>query len=178
MHTNILSWIRKRQFMLQLFVAVMVNMMVFSQPLHYVLNSQKIINRTYYGSNSGVGNTIHQPNTSSTSREQLNDTVVVSNDKNVLKNTVSIAKDANVIPAFEKQGIIGKSENLPIDDITDNIFSFELKEEFKQNKEAYLEYELFGLADASHATKSINDQIATGGVLLKLIHRGKKLENV
>ena len=52
MHTNIFSWIRKRQFTLQLFVAIMVNMMVFSQPLSYALKNQNKLNRTYFRSST------------------------------------------------------------------------------------------------------------------------------
>ena len=165
MHTNIFTWIRKRQFTLQLFVAVMVNMMVFSQPLSYALNSQNRVNSTYFGRNESLAN--------STSSDAATNDIAQSNSSNlsdkkvVTENGVIASKDANVIPAFEKQGIIGKSENLPIDDLIDNIFSFELKEDFKKDKEAYLEYELFGLADGSQATKSINDQLAIGGNIIK-----------
>jgi RHS repeat-associated protein len=166
MHTNIFSWIRKRQFTLQLFVAIMVNMMVFSQPLSYALKNQNKLNRTYFkSSTSNIESNISLNALSNDIKHYKNN--ITSTTRVVKSSGVVVVKDANIIPAIEKQGIIGKSENLPIDELTDNIFSFELKEDVKQEKEAYLEYELFGLADGSQATKSINDQLATGGNIIK-----------
>lgn len=167
MHTNILSWIRKRQFTMQLFIAIMVNMTIFSQPLSYALSnriSMRVV-PSYSGTNTGNVDPSIQNNEAS---KFSADTHPLQGEKKVsVKENVTLLKDSDVISAFEKQGIIGKSENLPIDELTDNIFSFELKEDFKENKQAYLEYELFGLADGSQATKSINDQLATGGSIIK-----------
>lgn len=163
MHTNILSSIRKSHFTSQLFVALMVNMTIFSQPLSYALNSKNstYVKPIYTGSLNSF--------------KDLNEDVVQQQKSNENNNETQISivekedslNGSNVIFAFEKQGIIGKSENLPIDEPGDNIFSFELKQSFKQDKDAYLEYDLFGIADASHATKSINDQMATGGCVVK-----------
>lgn len=66
-----------------------------------------------------------------------------------------------------KQGIIGKSELFPIDDPRDNTFAVSLEKLPNEKQEVYLVYELFGLADASGASVSINDQYARGGYLVK-----------
>ena len=166
MHTNIFSWIRKRQFTLQLFVAIMVNMMVFSQPLSYALNNQNKLNRTYFGSStSNVESNISLNALSNDIKHSKNN--ITSTMRVVKSSGVVVLKDADIISALEKQGIIGKSENFPIDDPMDNVFSFEMFSDVKTNKDIYLSYELFGLSDASQATKSVNSQLATGGLLVK-----------
>lgn len=170
MQTNILSWIRKLQFSIQLFVALMVNMMVFSQPISYAIQNKQLNKVHYYISGNSatslVDNNVNEVNTTIDNKLENEDVkksqVVVTTQSNN-DNT----EDTNEILAIERQGVIGKSENLPIDELTDNIFRFELKNEIKQNKDIYLEYELFGLAEANQATKSINDQFATGGSIIK-----------
>lgn len=143
-------------------------MMVFSQPLSYALNNRvsKQVIPNNFRTIVGYSNQTTQNNESNglvEHQSQNNSKIQVIENK-----SVEVLKDVNTILAFEKQGIIGKSENLPIDELTDNIFSFELKEDFKQNKDAYLEYEIFGLEDASQTTKSVNDQLATGGSIIKI----------
>jgi Salmonella virulence plasmid 65kDa B protein len=172
MQNSIFSQIRKKQSTLQLFVAVMANLMVFSQPLHYALYSN---NKQYFPSNSSSysfdfvnQNEESSFNNALKTKQPLTTTTIVTKSKaTVAASTLNEEVDANSISATEKQGIIGKSENLPIDELTDNIFSFELKNEVKNDKDLYLEYELFGLADGSQAIKSINDQLATGGSIIK-----------
>jgi RHS repeat-associated protein len=180
MQNSIFSWIRKQQFLLQIFVAVMVNLMAFAQPLNFVLNKNSNIKHIPSGANYSLFGAIDVNENKSASifanksQSSINKTIPQKNS--VAKSTVVTFEtkgstvtvtDANSIPSIEKQGIIGKSENLPIDELTDNIFSFELKNEVKKDKDLYLEYELFGLADGSQAIKSINDQMATGGSIIK-----------
>jgi hypothetical protein len=177
---NIFTWIRKRQLTLQIFIALMVNLMVFSQPLEQILN-QRIANlsaKNYYPSyssynnymptlfpkNNGTGNNQYQTSVAAVTQPEI----VTTSTPYPVNNHVELSKvDGDVISAIEKQGIIGKSENFPIDDPMDNVFSFEMFSDVKTDKDIYLTYELFGLSDASQATKSVNSQLATGGLLVK-----------
>ncbi|MBW7839822.1 MAG: hypothetical protein H3C36_09355, partial [Chitinophagaceae bacterium] len=65
------------------------------------------------------------------------------------------------------QGIIGKSEEFPIDDPGDNTFTVLLEAALDDKKEIYLVYELYGLADASGASIALNDNFSRGGYLVK-----------
>lgn len=65
------------------------------------------------------------------------------------------------------QGIIGKSEEFPIDDPGDNTFTVLLETALDDKKEIYLVYELYGLADASGASVALNDNFSRGGYLVK-----------
>ena len=187
MQNSIFSWIRKQQATLQIFVAVMGNLMAFAQPLSYALNgnskTQRKTNGNYFGSsqfvnlNQNVSASGFANNSEPFANKTLKNTTNVTTT-NVLKNSVAVLPEADddVISSIEKQGIVGKSENLPIDELTDNIFSFELKSEVKKDKDIYLEYELFGLADGSQAIKSINDQTATGGSIIKTTKEWTKVK--
>ncbi|MDR2235913.1 MAG: hypothetical protein LBE92_07295 [Chryseobacterium sp.] len=62
-----------------------------------------------------------------------------------------------------KQGVIGKDEDNPIDQVYDNIFTVTLNETVKPTSSAWLEYELYGVTEASGVSKYINDELATGG---------------
>ena len=167
---TLFAWIRNQHNTVAVFVALFTNLMAFSQPLQFALTSQ---NQSYLSLGSDYYNNV---NTIASETNDLNTSNVVTSTpthnsaSKVYTKTIFTQKtavDNNIINAIEKQGIIGKSENLPIDELTDNIFSFELKQEVKKDKDIYLEYELFGLADGSQVTKNINDALATGGSLIK-----------
>lgn len=179
--SNIISWLKKRHTTISVFIALMVNLMVFSQPLEQILN-QRIANlssKNYYPSYSSYNNYTPTlfPKDKVTDNNQYQNSVAAATQPQTssitstnlpLKNLVELSKvDGDVISALEKQGIIGKSENFPIDDPMDNVFSFEILSDVKTDKDIYLTYELFGLTDASQATKSVNSQLATGGLLVK-----------
>ncbi|MBP2619252.1 SpvB/TcaC N-terminal domain-containing protein [Chryseobacterium jejuense] len=62
-----------------------------------------------------------------------------------------------------KQGVIGKDEAHPIDQVYDNIFTVIVDNAVKSNSSAWLEYELYGVTHSSGVSKYINDELATGG---------------
>lgn len=164
MYNNILTRIRKRKLVLEVFVALMVNLMVFAQPISYVIGNKFI----KYDASSNSGG-VYLLNNSTNEILPINSFPTYKkeriNKKSYILNVEN--KEAGAFLAFEKKGIIGKSENLPIDEVADNIFTFDLSDNFLNEKNIYLEYEIFGLEDASQATKSINDLPATGGCLVK-----------
>ncbi|AZA83244.1 hypothetical protein C1637_24095 [Chryseobacterium lactis] len=62
-----------------------------------------------------------------------------------------------------KQGVIGKDEEHPIDQVYDNIFTVAVDHTIKSNSSVWLEYELYGVTHSSGVSKYINDELATGG---------------
>ncbi|WP_284653272.1 SpvB/TcaC N-terminal domain-containing protein [Flavobacterium terrisoli] len=182
MQNSIFSRIRKQQFAQQLFMAVMTNLMVLSPTLNYAMNSGKVqyisgVASTYYNDALFNQNQFRgfDDLVSNTSPAETRTIVTKTIQPDLLAANEELS-DADTILSLEKQGIIGKSENLPIDELTDNIFSFELKSDVKMDKDVYLEYELFGLADGTQATKSINDQYALGGNIIKTTKEWTKVK--
>ncbi|WP_242158318.1 SpvB/TcaC N-terminal domain-containing protein [Aestuariivivens sediminis] len=66
-------------------------------------------------------------------------------------------------PSSEREGYIGVFKNLPLDDPSDNVFTVFIKDLPKENVAVWLTYELYGIADYTGISHSINDQLATGG---------------
>nr|WP_315034804.1 SpvB/TcaC N-terminal domain-containing protein [uncultured Chryseobacterium sp.] len=62
-----------------------------------------------------------------------------------------------------KQGIIGKDEAHPIDQVYDNIFTVTVDHAVTSDSSAWLEYDLYGIAHSSGVSKYLNDELAIGG---------------
>lgn len=65
------------------------------------------------------------------------------------------------------EGVIGVSKSRPLDDATDNLFRFNIKELPKENVKVFLTYELYGVQDFNGVSRSINDRYSTGGYIVK-----------
>jgi len=96
-----------------------------------------------------------------------------------------------VQPAVSIPGVVGKSENGTTggrsyteylsqnmitgvvgtvngsDSPSDNIFVVDLDKQLNTNKRVWLEYDLYGVEDFNSITRSINDNLATGGCVVK-----------
>ncbi len=70
-------------------------------------------------------------------------------------------------PAVEKEGTIGISDEKPLDSPSDNIFHVILNDKLRGTEKVWLVYELKGVQDHSNVSRSINDQLAVGGYLVK-----------
>lgn len=68
--------------------------------------------------------------------------------------------------AAEKSGKIGNSSD-GFDDPSDNIFTLEIDKKQLQGKELVLQYDVYGIENASGVAKSINEHTATGGTVIK-----------
>jgi len=68
--------------------------------------------------------------------------------------------------APEKSGKIGNSSD-GFDDPSDNIFTLEIDKKQLQGKKLVLQYDLYGIENASGVSKSINEHTATGGTVIK-----------
>jgi RHS repeat-associated protein len=65
------------------------------------------------------------------------------------------------------EGLIGITEDSPIDNPVDNIFHVSVNESLCGEEKVWLVYELEGVADHTHVSRSINDQVSVGGYLVK-----------
>ena len=62
---------------------------------------------------------------------------------------------------------IGISEDKPIDNPIDNVFHIKVEKGLTGKETVWLEYELKGIQDFTGISRSINDQLAVGGYLVK-----------
>ena len=70
-------------------------------------------------------------------------------------------------PADIPSGTIGASAQMSLDNPYDNIFHIQLPD-LKSSQQVYLQYELFGVANALSVVRSINDAAASGGHFVAL----------
>ena len=66
-----------------------------------------------------------------------------------------------------QEGQIGISEGAAVDNPFDNIFHIHVDQELCGDEEVWLTYDLHGVADHTAVARSVNDQIAFGGYLVK-----------
>ena len=76
----------------------------------------------------------------------------------------------------DKSGTIGYDNNSNSDDPSDNIFSFNIEKTILTGKEIRLSYEVYGIENASGISRSINENNATGGYLVKKNSQWNHLE--
>jgi RHS repeat-associated protein len=65
------------------------------------------------------------------------------------------------------EGLIGITEESPIDNPVDNIFHVSVNELLCAEQKVWLVYELEGVQDHTSVSRSINDQVSVGGYLVK-----------
>lgn len=82
----------------------------------------------------------------------------------------------NSFAADIEEGIIGTFEDIPMDSPVDNVFKVQLEKLPLANEEVWLSYDLYGLNDHSSVTRSINDQLAIGGHLIRKFDGWQKQE--
>ncbi|SMC46161.1 RHS repeat-associated core domain-containing protein [Moheibacter sediminis] len=176
-----ISYIRKQQKLLATTSMVVAFIQIFGQTVFVEQPqiSNKVDKNTYlpleeYSSNPFSEDAVEDY--SSLLEKETHDEVIDKifiNEKEILPAPVDyISSDfsnSDYIkePEVNKQGIIGKSETFPIDDPSDNIFPLSLNELPSSEKNIYLTYEIYGLADASGASVTINDNYSRGGYLIK-----------
>jgi len=96
--------------------------------------------------------------------------------------SISDKPSAHVIsyPSKEKEGIIGVFSDKEKDRISDNFFTVNIPFFNKKDKNAYLEYDLFGLASHHSVSRSLNHNVAIGGEVIvanaQWSHQKEKLD--
>ena len=104
--------------------------------------------------------------------------------KNVTKSyrlaapSVPTSSEEATIEIFsqDKAGTIGYNNNSNSDDPSDNIFSFNIEKNILAGKEIRLSYEIYGIENVSGISRSINENNATGGYLVKKNSQWNQLE--
>ena len=69
--------------------------------------------------------------------------------------------------AAQQEGLIGISEDIPLDNPADNIFHVDVTDALCGEERVWLVYDLEGVEDHASVSRSINDQLAVGGYLVK-----------
>ncbi len=69
--------------------------------------------------------------------------------------------------AGTREGLIGVTGDVPVDNPADNVFHVKVKETLQHTDKVYLVYELSGVEDHTAVSRSVNDQLAVGGYLVK-----------
>lgn len=72
-----------------------------------------------------------------------------------------------VYPSSQGEGFIGTTGEVPADNPADNIFHVTVSDPLCGNEKVWLTYELEGVEDHTAVSRSINDQVAVGGYLVK-----------
>lgn len=89
---------------------------------------------------------------------------VINSRENLVASSVSTFQ----IESDIESGVVGVSNQNPLDDATDNLFKFKIKELPSKNAKVFLRYDLYGVQDLNAVTRSVNDRPATGGYLVKI----------
>lgn len=72
--------------------------------------------------------------------------------------------------SLQAEGVIGVTDEAPIDNPADNIFHVQIDAPLCGEEKVWLVYELDGVQDHSAVSRSVNDQVAVGGYLVKERH--------
>ena len=153
MAANYFNSIRKSYITHLLFTSVLSNLMVFGAPLQQIVFD-------YYSKKENL--------ISTQGSRIINSPQYTAPDINtIIEEPKDTAETPLTFYALEKQGVIGKASASEVENPIDNIFSIYLPEDFNADKhDAVLVYDLYGLANASQATKSINNYPAYGGKMV------------
>lgn len=87
---------------------------------------------------------------------------------NLTENFIISASSNFKIESDIQSGVIGVSNNNPLDDATDNLFKFTIDNLPHNTAKVYLKYDLYGVQDLNAVSRSINERPATGGYLVKI----------
>lgn len=156
MTTNYFKVLRKSLAVKILFSSFLSNLVVFGQPL------QEMVANYYNKKNTSVV-------VSSSNRVINKDDIAAQHALQLpsfaeptVKNTPT--KVSTIYYASEQQGTVGKAFESEGENPYDNFFTVRIPENvIPDNYDAALIYELFGVSDASHTTKSINNHSSYGG---------------
>ena len=96
----------------------------------------------------------------------------VSPKKIILNNfnktlSTNISNEVSIINADLKEGIIGVSKTIPMDNPSDNLFKFTINEMPSIGDKVVLKYELYGVEDQNSVARSINNRFSIGGHIIK-----------
>src|SRR3569833_1410317 len=73
----------------------------------------------------------------------------------------------SITHARQKEGLLGVTAASPVDNPADNSFHVYLKSPLKGDEKIWLTYDLDGIQDYTAVSRSINDQLSTGGYFVR-----------
>jgi hypothetical protein len=101
----------------------------------------------------------------SVNEEEEPDTLKHGTEQNL---QISVVRETEVFPSANKSGFIGVSKEKPLDNPVDNIFHVSVDQAIDSNDKVWLEYELWGVADYTGISKSINSSLSKGGLAIPM----------
>ncbi|MFL9839284.1 toxin TcdB middle/N-terminal domain-containing protein, partial [Flavobacterium sp. ST-75] len=172
MAVNYFKTIRKSS-AVHVIISVLTNLVVFGQPVQQMMID-------YYGNKEVIS--ISSSNSASFSyrgeeTDNNKDFSKSNKEENNKVNKEKITSPATVFYAREPQGVIGKLFEVEAENSRDNYFTVNLPEDIDfNNYNAVLSYDLYGVAEASQTTKSINDNLSYGGKTAVLSDKWQSVE--
>ncbi len=111
---------------------------------------------------------IVQQNSAENTINQFDDLQMVNleNPANFVSQRNTIADSFTTYEALEKQGQIGVQSENEEDKISDNFFNINIPKQTESITAAYLEYDLYGLANHQSVSRSINENPSIGGQVI------------
>jgi len=85
-------------------------------------------------------------------------------------NNMLEIRASEYFPADIDKGLIGESVDKPVDNPGDNVFQITLDALPETGSKIWLTYDLYGVEDHTGISRSINDELAQGGYLVKKSH--------
>lgn len=142
----------------------------------FVAPSQNLISNYFNNSkpNTYIGSSNIQDDRNQTSTAgKINNNGFLNNKnkatvKNANENFRNSASSNFKIESDIQSGVIGVSNNNPLDDATDNLFKFTIDNLPHSSAKVFLKYDLYGVQDLNAVSRSINERPATGGYLVKI----------
>jgi RHS repeat-associated protein len=93
----------------------------------------------------------------------------VNNDPNAELSIANLVASQKVFKADNPEfGTIGVISGTEVDNPKDNEFHITIDQEISTNKQAYLEYDLYGVQDFTSVCKGVNDNVSMGGLLARV----------
>ena len=150
------------------FIVPAQNVSLAYKKVFKTLKSQGNFNQNNYfqlvNNGSTESNIIYQNQSNS-----IDNSLNITAQNNVVNETIKNSfKNKSVISSDLKEGIIGVSKSVPMDNPSDNLFKFTLNEIPSNQQKVLLTYELFGVEDHNSVARSINERFSIGGHLIKL----------
>lgn len=113
-------------------------------------------------------------------KEKQKSNIIAAKNNSTYKTNKVVSNEEKVIEFIsqDKSGVIGYDSKSNSDDPSDNIFSFNIEKQVLTGKEIHLSYEVYGIENVSGISRSINENNATGGYLVKKNTQWNHLEEI
>ncbi len=149
-----------------IFISIAILFLALNFNLPLVKDKKQHYITTYTG--VPVENTLNQE------ADNVSPTGTTGLDLPVLSNSGLGKKESYILPTKEQILVIGINAG------ENNEVTFNIKDELPKQRQAYLEYDLFGFEDFTCVCHSINDLVSMGGKIIRLrnewTHQAEKID--